>query len=189
MTVLRSLAGYYDRMAVRGEAEPAGFSREKVSFAVVLDAKGDPIAVTDLRDSTGKKPVARLRDVPAAQKRMVAVAPNFLWDKTAYSLGVTAGEGKRTAQEHQAFRGLHAALLPSSDDEGLMALARFLAQWSPDRFAGAPFTPDMLDTNLVFRLDGDEDSDGRPRFIHDRPAALPLIEARGAEADAGRSNR
>lgn len=178
MTILQALAGYYDRMAARGEAEPPGFSRERISFAVVIDAQGRPVAVDDLRDATGKRPVPTQRDVPASQKRTVAVVPNFLWDKTAYSLGVTAGEGKRTAEEHRKFREVHGALLANSDDRGLAAFRRFLDAWSPAHFAEAPFTADMLDANIVFRLEGDEEG---LRFIHERPAALPLIEARSGE--------
>jgi CRISPR-associated protein Csd1 len=184
VTILQALSGYYDRMAARGDAEPPGFSREKISFAVVIDRDGGLVDVVDLRDPAGKKPVAVLRDVPAGAKRTVAVAPNLFWDKTAYSLGVTAAEGKRTAQEHRAFRDLHAKLLADSGDEGLAALHLFLESWTPDRFTAAPFPTDMLDTNIVFRLDGDTGPNGKPRFIHDRPAALPLIEARGVAGDA-----
>lgn len=185
MTIIQALSGYYDRMAARGEAEPPGFSREKIGFAVVVDADGEVRGVDDLRDTTGKKSAATPRDVPASKKRTVAVVPNFFWDKTAYSLGVTAGEGKRTVQEHGAFRDLHLRLLADAADEGLVALRRFLEGWEPERFAEPPFTPDMLDANIVFRLDGDADEAGRPRFIHQRPAALPLIEARGGDGAAG----
>lgn len=178
MTILQALSGYYDRMAARGEAEPPGFSREKISFAVVFDADGNVTGVDDLRDSTGKKPVATVRDVPTGPKRTVAVLPYFLWDKTAYSLGVTSGDGKRTALEHKAFRDLHARLLDDATDEGLAGLLLFLGRWTPDRFGEPPFSADMLDTNIVFRLAGDEGEDGGPRFIHQRPAALPLIEGR-----------
>lgn len=185
MTILQSLAGFYDRMAARGEAEPPGFSREKIGFAIVIDADGGVIAVDDLRDASGKRPVATLRDVPASQKRTVAVAPNLLWDKTAYSLGVTAAQGKRTAKEHTAFRDLHLGLLAETTDVGLLALRRFLERWMPERFADAPFTPDMLDTNIVFRMDRDTDDTGRIRLIHERPAARPLIEARSGEGEGG----
>lgn len=185
MTVLQSLANYYERMAARGEAELPGFSREKISFAVVLDPTGETVSVMDLRDSSGKRPVPTLRDVPASQKRTVAIVPNFLWDKTAYSLGVTARESKRTAQEHQAFRDLHYALLADARDEGLLALSLFLKHWVPERFTSSPFAPEMLDANVVFRLDGDLDDRGRPRFIHERPAARPLIEARSGEGETG----
>lgn len=186
MTILQSLDSYYKRMAARGEAEPPGFSREKISFAVVIDAAGGVVAVDDLRDSTGKRPVPTLRDVPAAANRPgTGVKPFFLWDKTAYSLGATASPDKRTPLQHEAFRDLHLDLLADATDEGLLAFRRFLETWTSERFFEAPFTPDMLDANIVFRLDGDRDDDGRPRFLHQRPAALPLIEARGAEGESG----
>lgn len=184
MTILQALAGYYDRMARRGEAEAPGFSRKLIDFAVVIDGDGLPVHVTPLRQQSGRKMVGRAIDVPAEVKRTVAVAPNFLWDKTAYALGVTASDNKRTAQEQEAFRALHIDLLVDSDDAGLIALRRFVEGWTPDRFTAAPFTQDMLDANIVFRLDGDA-IDGTPRFIHQRPAALPLIEARGVAGDGG----
>lgn len=182
MTVLQALAGYYDRMATRGEAEPPGFTREKISFAVVLDAEGVAVAVDDLRESSGKRLLPRLIDVPAGQKRTVAVVPNFLWDKTAYVLGVTAGEAKRTLIEHESFCALHARLLATTGDVGLVALRRFLENWTPDRFTEPPFHSDMRDTNIVFRLEGDE---AGLRFVHQRPAAAPLIETRSGDGERG----
>ncbi len=185
MTILQALSGYYDRMAARGEAEPTGFSREKIGFAVVLDGDGVVVDVRDLREIKGKKAAPRLVAVPAAVKRTVAVLPNLFWDKTAYALGVTAGEGKRTAQEHAAFRDLHLSLLGPAADEGLLSFRRFLEGWSSDQFQEPLFPRDMLDTNIVFQLDGDRLANGAPRFIHDRPAAQPLIAARGGDGEGG----
>lgn len=172
-------------MVARGDAERPGFSRERIGFAVVIDSTGEPVAVMDLRDSSGRRPIPTQRDVPASQKRTVAIAPNFLWDKTAYSLGVTANKGKRTLQENGAFCELHNSLLAEASDEGLLALHRFLTKWVPERFSSAPFTSDMLDSNIVFRLDGDVDEHGCPRFIHEREAAIPMIEARSNKGTTG----
>ncbi|MBN9062168.1 MAG: type I-C CRISPR-associated protein Cas8c/Csd1 [Rhizobiales bacterium 65-9] len=169
MTILQALDRYYDRMAARGEAEAPGFSREKISFAIELSAAGDPIGVADLRIASGKKLAPQLLAVPAAVKRTVAILPNLFWDKSAYVLGRTAGDGKRTAQEHAAFKEANLAAIGESDDPGLVALKRFLASWTPDRFDAAPFTPDMLDANIVFQLEGER------RFIHTRDAAKRII--------------
>lgn len=186
MTILQSLDSYYKRMADRKEVEPPGFSREKISFAVVIDVDGGVVTVNDLRDASGKKPVATLRDVPASFSRPgTGVKPFFLWDKTSYALGVAAVPDKRTPLQHEAFRELHIGLLANPSDEGLFAVRRFLERWTPERFADAPFTADMLDTNIVFRLDGDTDDAGKPRLIHERPAALPLVEARSGEGESG----
>ncbi len=172
MTILQALNSYYDRMAARGEAEPPGYSREKISYAILLTPDGAVAMVNDIRDMTGKKPAPIMMNVPAGMKRTVGIASNKLWDKTAYVLGVTAGEGKRTAQEHEAFKATHAALLADPQDEGLLALRRFLENWMPAQFDESPhFTEDMKDANIVFRMDGVQE------YIHDRPAARALVTA------------
>ena len=178
MTVLQSLDGYYGRMAARGEAEPLGFSREKISFRVVLSADGRPVRVTDLREGTGKKLFPQLRQVPAAVIRRVNILGNTFWDKTAYSLGRTAGEGRRTADEHAAFKVANLKFIEGGGDEGLTAFRRFLETWQPGDFDELPFRAEMLDTNIVFALEGET------RDIHEREAAQRLLAARLGSAAA-----
>jgi CRISPR-associated protein Csd1 len=177
MTILQALDGYYHRLAWRGEVTAPGWSPEKFGWCVVIDAGGAPVDVYDLHDVSGKKPRPRLYTVPAAVKRTVGISPNFLWDKTAYVLGRTSGEGKRTTQEHAAFVDMHRQRLAGQDDEGLVALLRFLERWQPERFDEAPFKADMLDANILFRLDGEQG------FIHERPAARALVERGNGQAE------
>jgi len=171
VSVLQALDRYYGRMADRGEAEAPGYSRPKISYALVLSADGAPVDVLDLRVPSGKRLVPRQIEAPAEVKRTVGILPNLLWDKTAYVFGRTAGEGRRTAAEHAAFRNAHLALLEGARDGGLLALRCFLENWTPARFDAAPFAADMLDANFVFRLEGE------PRFIHQREAAQALVAA------------
>lgn len=174
MTILQALNGYYDRMAARGEAEPPGYSREKISYAILLTPDGAVADVQDMRDTTGKKPAPKMMDVPAAKKRASGIASNTFWDKTAYVLGVTAGEGKRTGQEHEAFKTTHAALLADTQDAGLLALRCFIENWRPSQFeADARFKEEMKDANIVFRMDGEQ------MFIHDRSAARAIVTTVG----------
>jgi CRISPR-associated protein Csd1 len=177
MTILQALDGYYHRLAELGEVVAPGWSPEKFGWCIVIDPDGTVVDVLDLHDNAGKKPRLKLYTVPAAVKRTVGIAPNFLWDKTAYVLGRTAGEGRRTAQEHAAFVELHRQRLAGQQDAGLVALARFLERWRPERFDEAPFRVEMLDANVMFRLGDDQG------FIHERPAARALVEA--GEQDAG----
>lgn len=170
MTILQALERYYHRLP--GVAEP-GWSPEKFGWCIVLDRQGEPVDVEDIHDLLGKKPRPKLYNVPAAVKRTAGIAPNFLWDKTAYVLGRTAGEGKRTAQEHAAFVAMHLERLAGQEDEGLTALRLFLETWKPERFDAAPFKPEMLDANVLFRLDGER------QFLHERPAARGLVAAFG----------
>ena len=177
MTILQALDSYYHRLP--GVAGP-GWSPEKFGWCIVLDTDGAPVAVDNLHDVSGKKPRLETHIVPAAVKRTVGIAPNFLWDKSAYVLGRTAGEGKRTAQEHAAFVAMHLERLAGQNDEGLVALRLFLENWAPEHFDAAPFVPDMLDANIMFRLDGERG------FLHQRPAARALVEAKaegGGDAD------
>lgn len=182
MTILQSLDHYYDRMAARGDVDAPGTTREKISFAIVIDAAGTPAEVIDLRVQAGKRQVPQVLAVPAAVKRTAGILPNLFWDKSAYVLGRTAGPGKRTAEEHAAFRTRHLALLAGTTDAGLLALARFLQNWQPERFDAAPFFPDMLDANIVFRLEGEQ------AYLHQRPAALALLAASSA-GEGGQAER
>lgn len=179
MTVLQALERHYHRLAERGEVSAPGWSPEKFGYCIVLNRDGEPVDVEDLHDLSGKKPKVKTYRVPAAVKRTVGISPNFLWDKTAYVLGRTAGEGKRTAQEHAAFVAMHLERLAGQDDEGLAALRRFLENWKPEQLEEVPrYGPEMLDANIMFRLEGERG------FIHERPAARALIEADGDKADA-----
>lgn len=173
MSLLAALVHAYDRLP---DAPPFGYSTEKIGFCVLLEPDGSVAEVADLR-AADKKRSPRMLLVPQAVKRTAGIAPNFLWDKSAYVLGVTAGEGKRTAEEHAAFRAKHLDWLAGTDDEGLVALRRFLDGWTAEQFAPPLWPEDIRDQNLVFRLASEF------AFLHDRPAARELwrrIAAEGA---------
>lgn len=181
MSVLQALEGYYHRLDERGEVSAPGWSPEKFGWCVVLDHDGVPVDVQDLHDLSGKKSVVKLYRVPASFPRP-GVTPRafFLWDKTAFALGVTKPKGAETwvraDKQHAAFVDLHLARLATQDDEGLVALRRFLESWRPERFGEAPFRPEMLDGNVMFRLEGEL------RFLHERPAARALVNAEDEDA-------
>ena len=181
--ILTSLARYYRRLATENDVAgnpkvpPYGFSEEKIGWVLVLGSDGLLVdVVPHLTDD--KKPQPRLMSVPQSFKRPgTTPKPFFLWDKTAYALGVEANKDKATAKEQPfrpsektfaAFRELHLEALKDTQDEGLLALRRFLERWQPEQFAHAPCLPDMLDANVVFRLDGTRG------YIHQREAAQVL---------------
>lgn len=169
MSVLAALVRAYERMAERGEVPPFGYSYERIGFLIALrpdgTVAGQPI---DLRLGDGRNRTSRPLPVPQPSKRTSGIAPNFLWDKTAYVLGVTAGEGKRTLQEHRAFREQHRTWLAGTEDEGLRALLRFLDAWRPKRFAEWNWPEEMIDQNLAFALESER---LLPVHLHDRTAA------------------
>lgn len=176
MSLLASLVRAYDRLP---DAPPYGYSAEKIGFCVLLNEDGSDAGVVDLRGDDRKRS-PRMLLVPQALKRTAGIKPNFLWDKSAYVLGVTAGAGKRTAEERAAFRARHAEWLAGTADPGLAALLRFLDDWQPEAFDPPLWPEDIRDQNLVFAM-ADE---YRERFLHERPAARELWRRIGTEGAA-----
>lgn len=179
MSILASLVRAYERMP---DAPPFGYSAQNVGVIVSLKEGGSIAHVIDWREGEGKKRKPRSVLVPQPVKRTAGIAPNFLWDKTSYVLGVTADDGRRTAEEHAAFKERHEKALAGTDDPGLKALLLFLESWTPDQFA-APLWPDELkDQNVVFILEGDRRQN---LWLHDRPAAKALWTRLWSEAAGG----
>lgn len=172
MSMLASLVSAYDRMAERQEVPLFGYSTEKISFVISLNEDGYPAGMPiDIREKQGRKLLARPMAVPQPTKRTSGIAPNFLWDKTSYVLGVTAGEGKRLADEHAAFVSRHLEALTDTEDDGLVAVRLFLQNWNPDQFKDLEWPEEMKDQNVVFALESER---LRGIHIHDRPAAKRL---------------
>jgi len=175
MTVLQSLDAYYGRLAARGDADPPGYSRKAIDFCIWLEPDGTIETVTDLNDYSGKKPVPQRVAVPQEVIRTSGVSSNFLWDKTAYTLGVASDKQDKkrlriTTKEHDAFILFHKQKLAGTTDAGLLALLDFLDVWAPEMFAtDARFSRDLIDKNVVFGLAGTR------QYLHDRPVAQALI--------------
>lgn len=168
MSILASLARAYERMP---DAPLFGYSMQNIGAVVGLNEDGTVASVSPWFDGDGRKRKPRPMPVPQPVKRTVAIAPNFLWDKTAYVLGVTAGEGKRTTEEHTAFKDYHEKVLSGTDDVGLKALLLFLKQWTPDQFAAPLWSDDLKDQNVVFALESERRQN---RWLHERQAAREL---------------
>ncbi|MGO3933640.1 type I-C CRISPR-associated protein Cas8c/Csd1 [Rhodopseudomonas pseudopalustris] len=169
MSALAALVRAYDRMAARGEVPPFGYSRTEVGFCVVLDTDGAPaFPPIDLREGTGKRRTGKIFNLPTPLvQRTSGISSNFLWDKSAYSLGITAGSGKRTADEHEHFKSFHQRLLAGTQDPGLATFLRFLETWTPERFNVLGWQEDIKDANIVFALKDEY----HERLLHQREAA------------------
>lgn len=172
--ILQALHGYYQRMSAAPDSgmPPYGTSMENISFALVLDAEGTLRGIEDLREEDGKKLRPRKMAVPAAVTRTSGVKANFCWDKAAYVLGNDHNGAARNTERFASFRGLLTSVCTDVDDEGYLAVTRFLGTWNPDQAAQvvAAFQDwdDIAPANLVFRLEGTRG------FIHARP---PIQEA------------
>ena len=169
MSILQSLASHYDRLAANGAAPEYGYSHERICYAVVLTSHGGVVDIEPLQDTAGERQRAALLAVPQPVKRTSGVASNFLWDKTAYALGVTRDDSGRPdlarRSEHRAFMRFHQHLLAATEDTGLRALLLFLEAWRPEAFIEQPHASVIAGVNVAFRLEGER------TCIHERPAA------------------
>lgn len=165
--ILSALNDYYRRLVKQSTdgISPFGYSQEKISYEILLSPDGAVVDVNDIRDVTGKKPAPRSLSVPQPEKRTSGIKSNFLWDKTSYVLGVSGKDSGRTALEHTAFKELHLQALADENEPGLQALMKFLRHWEPEQFQAPTFSEEMLDSNLVFRLDGQQ------QYLHESSAA------------------
>ncbi|MDE3270242.1 MAG: type I-C CRISPR-associated protein Cas8c/Csd1 [Pseudomonadota bacterium] len=180
--ILQALCALYERLDKKKKVLPKGFTKEKISFAIVLTKDGKAVAVKDIREMSGKQTRPKLLDVPESCKRPGNIKPFFCWDNTAYVLGV-AGEAKRAraSEMHTAFKNQMLDATDGTKDEGLIALREFLQNWSPDMFQEPQFdaNEDIIDTNIVFKLDGEQ------QYLHNRPAAKELWHQLSSKKDYG----
>ncbi len=185
MTILTALATLYDRLEKAGDAPPPGFSMEKIGGEVVLDAKGNVLAVRDLRVSDEKgKMRPKIMTVPLSVIRSVNIKPNLLWDKAEYALGVAAKKNgnsfqseltKKSRLRFESFKNVNKGLISGTDDPVLLSFLRFLNSWTPEKFEILGFPPELLDQNLVFRFEHDLNKKGEPRYIHQREKVKKLV--------------
>ena len=173
---------YYRLLAADDPKIPTyGFSREKITFALVLSVEGEIQQVVDLRVEGGKR--SRIMVVPrVGGNRTAGIEPFFLWDKTSYTLGAeeppkglsAKEEEKRLArlpQTYTACRDLHRQALAESTDPGAKAVWNFFASWNPESAASnIDNWEELSGTNMVFQLEGE------PGYIHERPALKKIWE-------------
>jgi CRISPR-associated protein Csd1 len=177
--IFTSLVEYYERLAAQNKVPGFGLTQEKIGYSVQLDRDGKVRDVTNLSDPADKKSKWQMLTVPASFKRPGIAPPSFfLWDKTAFVLGVEqkAGSDAPTlnARSHTAFKALHLDRLADETDEGLVALRKFVEAWMPAEWHQCEHivkhAPAIFGANIVFRLDNEL------RYIHERLAAQELIK-------------
>ena len=151
--ILQALTRYYEDLLQRGEIAAPGWSPAKISFALCLDKDGQVTQVIPTMEEVtmGKKTVLRPQSMilPSAVKRTVGIASNFLWDNSAYLLGVDQkGKPERSRDCFRVAASLHHAV----------------DTWQPKKAMEHPALSGQYETisaggNLLFRVDG--------RYVHE----------------------
>lgn len=162
--ILQALTRYYEDLLSRGEIAAPGWAPAKISLALYINENGEltQIVPTMVEGTKGKKTVMQpqLMVLPAAVKRTVSIASNFLWDNSAYLLGIDQkGKPERSRECFAAAAKLHHAVLDDIDSPNARAILAFFDTWEPEHAAEHPALIRQLDDvtaggNLVFRVDG-----------------------------------
>ena len=150
---------------------PRGFQKKGSAFVISLNEDGTPAGKPiDLREGEGRKKTALPVDVPASFKRP-GTTPRafFLWDNSAYALGVS--NDKDAGPRYAAFKERHLRDLLNIEDVGLLALRRFIENWDSEDFVRFQWPEEMKDQNVIFVLEKDELA---KLWLHNRAAARAL---------------
>jgi len=170
MSALASLVRAYKRLSKYEDMPVFGYATQNIHACIILDPRGGQVGGPVLwdRDARGKLG-SRPFNVPYFGGRSGSKAPPyFLWDNTAYVLGVSAKDNFDAGSRHAAFVKYHLDAIDGATDEALCAVSLFLKRWTPDHFHAAGFSDELKDRNIVFRLSSEHG------VIHERPAAREL---------------
>ena len=161
--ILQALTRSYEDLRSQGKIDAPGWSPAKISFALYLDENGALTQVVPTMEEVpkGKKTVLQPQEksLPAAVKRTVGIAANFLWDNSSYLLGIDQkGKPERSRECFAAAAKLHHKVLDGVDSPVSHAILTFFDTWKPENAAEHPALVGQLDEitaggNLLFRVD------------------------------------
>ncbi|SKA78250.1 CRISPR-associated protein, Csd1 family [Caloramator quimbayensis] len=176
--IIESLCRYYDIISSDGEHEVPliGYSRVKVSFALILSEEGELLDIADLREKNNKGKVVSYpyMIVPEQSGRSgTAAIPYFLCDNSQYVLGIGKDKKADAVKKYKAFKELHLTILKDCEDPFAKAIVNFLNKWdeksSENNAAIKKIGKEILGGNIVFKLDG------YTGFVHEREEIKKLI--------------
>ncbi len=178
--ILQRLVEHYDRLEASGAVKLAqpGFSQQKISFCIVLEADGRLNSFEDMRRQDGRTLQPRTMIVPGKNKSTgKGFNPVFLWDNADYLLGWNKDSKKlpRAAEAFATSRAMYLAQEAVIDIPAYSAVCNFFRYWSPDKAAESSERLKEVAGNFgVFRIAG------KQRYLHE---VIALAEQQTSEQD------
>lgn len=161
--ILQALTQYYEDLLRPGKINRPGWSKQKVSYSLLLSEEGELLQLLHLQQEVqrGNKTVLGPQEmwVPSPVKRSSGIRPNFLCDTSSYLLGVDGkGKADRSIDCFAASKALHLQLLKEVDSPVARAIVRFFEHWDPSQAASHPALQEdweelLKGGNLTFSLD------------------------------------
>ena len=168
--IVQSLAHYYDAMLKRGAISAPGWGPASISYAICLDLDGNVLrlisTVQEVAIGNKTKIKPQIMTVPKKLRRTSDITANFLWDNSAYILGVGKdGEGdeekaQKNIRRFEAAVQLHHNILDGVDSPAARAILKYFDTWKPENAKDAEALKDVYDdvtkgANITFRVDGE----------------------------------
>jgi len=160
-----------------------GYGPQKIHALIAIDREGTfhglQSQLTMVSRGKGKpRPEPRLYAMPSPEgRRTSGDLANFLYDKSDYVFGIGDGHPEKLANRKRLFRELIQEALQATNDEGLLAVTRFLQRFDRGDFA-IPFPPE-LDPGAIYAFQDLDDPGAR---ISDRSAIADWWRSRRAHA-------
>jgi CRISPR-associated protein Csd1 len=156
MSMLAGLVRAYERLP-KDRLPAFGYAVQEIQAFVVLNRDGDITALPQPwgHDEKGRL-VSRAMMVPYFGGRSGSAAPPyFLWDNTAYVFGVSGKDGFDASKRFDAFLDFHVEALIGATTQVLVSVRKFLLKWSKADHRSFKLEKELLDRNVVFRLNTD----------------------------------
>lgn len=161
--ILQALTQYYEDLLRLGKINRPGWSKQKVSYSLLLSEEGELLQLLHLQQEVQRRNKTVLGPqemwVPSPVKRSSGIRPNFLCDTSSYLLGVDGkGKADRSIDCFAASKALHLQLLKEVDSPVARAIVRFFEHWDPSQAASHPALQEdweelLKGGNLTFSLD------------------------------------
>ncbi|WP_394752672.1 type I-C CRISPR-associated protein Cas8c/Csd1 [Crenothrix sp.] len=156
--ILHALVNYYERLAKQDNVLPAyGWSWEKISYCIVLNDDGSIYQIEDIRLSQQVKNKTIRQPNPLIvpvypEGRTSGVKANYIWDNTAYVLGVSEKPNKLDEKYQDFWKNVQA--FDATNSKALQVLQKFPAFWNEHKqeYEAEWNKKDFLDSNIVFRV-------------------------------------
>jgi CRISPR-associated protein Csd1 len=187
--ILQRLAEHYDRIAASKNDDtqlaPPGFSRQKISFCVVLNPDGSLNQFKDERETSGRKSIGKEMIVPGQGKPPgQGLNPCFLWDNAAYMLGWCADpdpdKTARAALAFEEFLKKHLGLEDRIENPSFKTICTFLRNWSPEKAREHGDELSKIATNFgVFKIAGEL------RYVHEAVSLPNESDEQAAASQSG----
>ncbi|MFA5561600.1 MAG: type I-C CRISPR-associated protein Cas8c/Csd1 [Eubacteriales bacterium] len=155
--ILQALVSYYQDLRLQEKIDAEGWTPQKISYALELGEDGNLLQIIPylIVSKDGKKQVPSSIPLPAAVKRTVGIAANFLWDNAMYMLEYSPENPEKAKKRFEACQELHLRLLDGIETPEANAVRKFFETWEPALISSELFSPDVLKTfetgvNLTF---------------------------------------